>query len=571
MILDSSILITGALKAGFESYRKILKPLVSSTLSTLIALLPVISLRAEIPGLASLVAALGIILTVSLILSAVFLPALYTPGQLPENRIIIRFAGTRRRMLAAAGKFIDKKRAFLIYTVLITAGITCLTGLHIRMDRPIETSVLFVHLELETGESLQSVDEKMSAFIKNISNLKSIKGIQSVSRRGGGSLVIAFDEKKTDSDRLTEKIKIYGRNIQGGFLYFPENDGGSKRTGIRISVTGDDTAELKTICRSALKRLLKKPWAIEGVLHFKEDSPAYHFITDPESLYDAGISAAEAATFLRWNLQGPVADKWHETGTERDLRVMSRDNETLNSLDIAALKIPLTVESTSVRLDQLGEIICADESLRINRFFMQHSESFTVICEKDDPVKLNEQIWNELENIELDEGYIFIPSTMLIRKQAFYRRLWIQFAIALMLIIFMLCIERESFIQPLLIMMQLPPILSVPVILLRIIGAELGPEAIIGLTLLAGMGINNGILIMDNLDIGIMPALKKRFNGLFLTTATSVAGMIPLLFTGNAFFINIAVVFMSGLSASFFTAVFIFPALLEFINTLHTN
>ena len=90
----------------------------------------------------------------------------------------------------------------------------------------------------------------------------------------------------------------------------------------------------------------------------------------------------------------------------------------------------------------------------------------------------------------------------------------------------MLSIERNSLKHAALILLQLPFILSAPLIIVRAAGLELGTGTVFGLILVSGMGINNGILIMDNLELGIIQSVKQRFNGLFLTTATSIAGLV---------------------------------------------
>ena len=571
MTLDSALLITAALDKHADSWRTILKPLTSSVLTSLIALLPVMSLRDEIPGLAALITALAIILVCALLLSAFFLPGLYGKGrrnkrqrkqQTSQLRIL---ASSRRRLFRAArGMYAGgniSRMVFPLYAAVTVAGVLCLVTMNLRINNPLESPVVFSRFEVEAGESPISVDAKMNSLLNGINELTGIISVQSIARRGGGSVTVRFDEEQTDRESLVSQMKSICRRIQGGFLYFPQGESDDK-TMLRVSVTGPEPAELKRISRAALTMLLKDPSFKEGILHFKDDTPALHFIPDADALAEVGITTAQAASFLRWNVQGPVAVKWQSAGTERDLRVMSTGRSSLNPSSLGALKLPSPSGESFFRLDQLGDIVEAGETIRINRLNMQHAESFSVICEGDNPVDLQNRIWNILDEVELPEGYIFIPSTELIEKQQLYRRLWIQFGLAIVLIFFVLCIERESLKQPLIIIAQLPPILAVPLIVLKLTGAALGTETIIGLILLSGMGINNGILILDNISEGIGNALKMRFNGLFLTTATSIAGMIPLLFTGNTFFINIAVVLISGLTASFLVSIFIFPTLM---------
>ncbi len=570
MILDSALLTTDALERTEGTIKGIIKPLISSTLSTLAALLPVISLTGEIPGLRQLIAALAVMLSVSLVVSLIFIPPFYRTAKAgPSGCFIFSLAKLRRRLLSFSGRIASvsgsfrKRRIFILAsTILPLAGIICLAALPIQLDSPADSPVIFARVELEEGESMESSDSKIRNLCKKIEAEDPVVSVQSTSRRGGGSLTVRFNDKKTSRNDMVANLKALGNTIPGGFIYIPDGDR-SDRLKLTISVTGAETDKLKEISREALKSILENNWALEGVLHFKDAPPAFHFIPDSEALAAAGLSASTTASFLRWNLQGPVADKWHFSGKERDLRVMAADYEKLTASQLGSLKISGTDPDSFSRLDQLGSFIETTDTSRINRLNRQHSESFTVTCRKTDPVKLNAMIWEELDKVKLPSGYSFIPSSKLIERQELFRRMWLRFILAIILIFFLLSIERESLKQAALILLQLPFILSIPLIIIRMAGLELGTETILGLILVSGMGINNGILIMDNLENGVFQAVKQRFNGLFLTTVTSIGGLVPMLFTADPFFRNLTIILITGLSASFFVSICLFPVFLN--------
>lgn len=564
MILDSALLITDRIDSSAGLVSQIFPPLISATLSSLIALLPVFRLKDEIPGMAALVTALAAMLGASLVLSIIFIPPFY------RRRTVFR-RGPLLKQLIKARSFIlnlsktttaSKIPAVLVAGLLITAaGTAGVISLPIRLNQLLESPVVHAQLELDEGESLASSDFKMRQLTDHLEEIPFITAVQSSSKRSGGMLSVRFDEDASNRPDVVNLLREYGRTIPGGFVYIPEaQDDDNLR--LKISISGPDSKQLKKLARSSLGLILKNDWALEGVLHFKEDPPAYHFIPDNDALAEAGLTVAAAAGFLRWNLQGPVADKWLAGERELDMRVMASDSCSLSASDLCGLKIHLDDQETASRLDQLGRFIKTTDSSRINRLNRQHAESFSVNCRKSDPVKLNSMIWDVLETIDLPEGYTFIPSQELVRKQDFYRRLWLQFGFAVVLIFLLLSVERESLKQALLILMPLPVILALPPMILRIKSVPIGTETILGLILLSGMGINNGILIIDRLSDGVHRAVKTRFNGLFLTTITSTCGMLPLLFTGNQFFINLSTVLISGLAGSFLISIFIFPALL---------
>ena len=555
LILDSALLITDAIETGKGRFIHVLKPLISSTVTTLIALLPVMTLKQEIQGSGFITLSLAVMLIVSLVFSVIFIPPFYQgrtfklPVPSGKKFITKAFLLNSRLKLAAAG-------------LIISAGIISFITLPISLNEPEQSPVVFAKIELPRGENIISSDRKIKSLCDRLQSKDFIKDIHSTAGRGGGRITVRYDKHLADRDTVISEIKSSGEMLPDGFIFLPDECTADELK-LKITVSGPDPEKLRLIAKDSLKNILMNDWASGGVLHFGEKAPAYQYIPDRKSHAAAGLSVYETASFLRWNLQGPVADKRQLSGKEMDLRIMAANNSDLSVKDLEALKIADRSGEAFRRLDHLGRFIETEEPDRLNRINRQHSESFTVSCRSTDPEKLQKLIWNELEKTELPPGYTFLPSDKLLEKKALYSKMWLQLFFAIIMIYILLAVERESLFQPLLIIIQLPVILSVPIITVRIMSVPIGTETILGLILISGMGINNGILIMENLKYGTKAAVKSRFNSLVLTTATSICGILPMLFTGVPFFTRLAVILISGLSASFLTAVFILPPVLD--------
>ena len=234
---------------------------------------------------------------------------------------------------------------------------------------------------------------------------------------------------------------------------------------------------------------------------------------------------------------------------------------SMSRKDLEGLIIP-AAENPGYRIGQLGYFEETTEPSCIRRANRQHAVSFSVICQKDDPLKLSRKIMEKLKDLPIPEGFSFIGPEGLAEKQEFQQNLRQLFILSMLLVFMLIAIERESPAQAGMIMLQLPVILAFPLISLKLLGREAGSETMLGLILLSGMGINNGILIMDNIERGITAAVQLRFSSLLLTTITSITGLLPLFFMNETFFTNIAIVLISGLAGSFAVSVKLFPGLL---------
>ena len=575
MILDSALLMTEAVEKGVRTLSRVFKPLISSTLSTFIALLPLLSLRNETPDLMNLLTALTVMLAVSLLLSIFFIPAFnkksafygksayYKKHDLKSSASHQAFG----RFRAAFDKLLltctDRPYAAVMTGILLfCAGIFSFSKLPFLIDQPSHSSVISARIQLPSGTAPAYSDRIISEYCDSLSRIGGINWIQSTAERSGGRISVDFNDRMISRDAVIERIKFHGSTLPGGFIYLPdENVSGASR--LTVSITGPDTSELKKKAGEALSRLISSSAAAEGLLHFREGPPAYCFSPDSEAHASAGISPLQTAFFLKWNIQGPVADKFIISEREYDIRVMSKKPPAFRLTDLDSLKIPFSSGTAFCRLDQLGCFEAIEGTGRINRLNRRHAESFTITGNCTNPVQLHAQIWKELDNISLAHGYSFIPSNKTIETEELYRRMIIQFIFAVILIFLLLAVERESIIQPLIILLQLPVIVAVPLIVMFFASVNIGPETIIGFTLISGMGINNGILIMDNIDRGIDYAVRARFKCLVLTTLTSVLGIAPLLFTRDPLFTGLAVILTTGLSASLLSGFFLMPALIR--------
>ena len=117
-----------------------------------------------------------------------------------------------------------------------------------------------------------------------------------------------------------------------------------------------------------------------------------------------------------------------------------------------------------------------------------------------------------------------------------------QLALALFLGIFLvymvMAVQFESFTSPFIIMFSMPTMIIGVIIGLVIAGIPLSLPGFIGLIMLAGIVVNNGILLVDYINIlrsngmermeAIVEAGKSRVRPIFMTTLTTVLAMIPL-------------------------------------------
>jgi hydrophobic/amphiphilic exporter-1 (mainly G- bacteria), HAE1 family len=133
--------------------------------------------------------------------------------------------------------------------------------------------------------------------------------------------------------------------------------------------------------------------------------------------------------------------------------------------------------------------------------------------------------------------------------------------------------QFESFLLPLILMISIPFSLAGAGPVLLITGAKIDSNAVLGLTALFGLVVNNSLILFEvseqKITCGYDPAAAvfngacERFHAILITTATTVFALLPLVITplGNSQK-SMAAVMLGGLSASTLLSLFAVPPVL---------
>nr|MBC8426202.1 efflux RND transporter permease subunit [bacterium] len=121
--------------------------------------------------------------------------------------------------------------------------------------------------------------------------------------------------------------------------------------------------------------------------------------------------------------------------------------------------------------------------------------------------------------------------------QKSYRSLQMAILLAVFLVYLVMAAQFESFLHPFIIMFTVPLALIGAVYGLKLTGTSVSVIAVIGAIMLAGIVVNNGIVLVDRINklrrrLGLYEAVlqagQERFRPIVMTTATTVLGLLPM-------------------------------------------
>lgn len=306
---------------------------------------------------------------------------------------------------------------------------------------------------------------------------------------------------------------------------------------VAVEVKGWDLGDLEVAANQVAARLE----GISGLTDIRTTvRPGYPealvtFDRDKTLAYD--LDLAQVSGFVRDQVLGSVSTRFIEGDDRIDVRVRG-DERILASLDDVSELIVNPTASEPVPLSAVASIERTQGPAEIRRIGGQRAVVVTAASTGDDVGGLNDRVEEALNSLtpprevsiglggqkrELDEGT---------------RSLGFALLLAIFLVYVVMACQFESLVQPFVILLSVPLAGVGAVLMLEALSVPLSVVVFIGLILLAGIVVNNAIVLVDRINQkraegmpvadAILEAGRARLRPILMTTATTVLGLVPL-------------------------------------------
>ncbi|NOU52296.1 efflux RND transporter permease subunit [Pseudoalteromonas sp. JBTF-M23] len=380
--------------------------------------------------------------------------------------------------------------------------------------------------------------------------------------------------------RLAELIKIW-RNEAGAIagvqaISFKEPVLGPAGRAIEIRLHGE---QLDTLMRSSakLKRDLANYAGVSNVMDdLRHGKLRWQIKLQPGSLAQ-GIDGQSVANQLRSALFGQVADEVQRDNSSIELyvRLQEKDKSSIKSL----LNFPITLNSgTQVPLASIAQLTLEQDVTRINR--VDGQRTVTITADVDSLLTNTNEVMAQLQKrsiaplLEAEQSLSVSYEGEIKTGSQTGKSMAGKFVLGLIGVFIILSFQFRSYFEPVMVMLAIPLALIGVVWGHFLLGYDLSMPSMIGFISLAGIVVNDSILLVafikDHQSDGIgleqaaVLAAKARFRAIFITSATTIAGTLPLLLETSlqAQVVQPLVVSMVfGMALSTLLIVFVLPAI----------
>lgn len=409
--------------------------------------------------------------------------------------------------------------------------------------------------------------------------------------RGGATVRLKRDRKSTTEEvinRLKPKLaQIPGRTNASPFDMVSNILGGNSQ-GIEVDIFGSDLASMQASAKTVQEALQNVPGLESVDIAIEDASPEIRFDVDRAKASALGVSYSEIANAVSTATSSALTTYFQDPrdAQQYGIYVQLPVNERRSIPDILNIPVKTNPSTTggvdsTVLLRQVATVRVATGPNEIARLNRQRFIAVNGRVADRSESAVQEDVATAMRKLELPQGTRWEFGERQRRRTEEFAGLGMAVFLAIALIYTLLASQFESFIYPLIVLCSVP--LCAPGVILALLLANqaFGLTAYVGVLMLVGIVVKNGILLVDYTnqlrsrgeprDEAILHAAPTRLRPILMTSLCAILGMLPLaLGIGNASRLQapLATAVVGGLFTSTALTLFVVPIVYTFFDDL---
>ncbi|TCL63752.1 HAE1 family hydrophobic/amphiphilic exporter-1 [Hydrogenispora ethanolica] len=433
-----------------------------------------------------------------------------------------------------------------------------------------------VEFELPLGTNLTVTDgmaRKIETSLRKMADVEMVYSIIGSSGFGfGGSseesekgtvYVTMRKDTKTPMEELLDQARQRVKGLPGVKLKVQESDNGPSGGGapLVVNIEGPELAVLERLSESIRQIVAKIPGTRDVDTNWQTGRPELRITINRERANAYGLSAAAIGNAIQTAFSGSVASQIRLAGEEYDifLQFQPHDRQVLADLEKLHLR---SGTGAAVPLKEVVNLIPAKGPTQITRENQTRQVQVSAKFVGRDLGKMANLIEQRIRSeVIFPNNYSFSMGGQVKDMQDSNSALLIAFVLAVLFVYMVIAVQYENLIHPLAIMGTLPLSLFGVSWSLFLTGQSLNVTSMIGVIMLAGIVVNNAIVLVDYIETlrsrglsrreAILKAGPTRLRPVLMTALTTILGLVPLAVgqgDGGMLNASLAVVVIGGLS-----------------------
>ncbi|MBI2689326.1 MAG: efflux RND transporter permease subunit [Acidobacteria bacterium] len=608
MLVDNAVVVLESIYQNIEKgldrvtaaivgTKEVLSAVVAATLTSIIIFVPLVFGKKTNYSiwLADCGTSIIIALLCSLFISLTLIP-LAVAKLLPAKHIEFVAGGARkRRLLDAYMKAVDwsLRHPFFVGLLVVPSivGISLTQYRKIQDNSPEAQDLQDLTIQYDFSENFhyQKIERDYVNPVERylLANKQRFK-VDDVATWYGNNRAhtqVSFDKEKMTLEELKQVRNAMAKDlpvIPGADIKVGRQEGAENQNWLGVNLYGEDPAKLQELAREARTRLRARPGFSEIHTDSDRGRQEVQIRMDRELARKYGISTESLAYVLGIVVRGQEIRGYRTPDGEVNIwmRLQASDRSDLN--DLKAVVVGSGPGGGEITLNQVAHLDLVKTPGTIRR---EDRRTFTMMFivyggeKKEDGKKIISEV---MDGLAYPQGYGWSYGFWTKREEKEDKEFLFNIVFALAMVYFLMASLFESISHPFSIMLSLPFAMVGVVWTLVLTGTPNNLMAKIGLMVLIGVVVNNGIVLIDHINNlrrrgrsrgeAVLEGCRERFRPILMTACTTIVGLIPLAVgTSGVFelrYFPLARTVMGGLLSSTVLTLIVVPTYYELFDDL---
>ena len=615
MLVDNSVVVienifrmrregASVQKAAVEGAKQVGGAIVASTLTTVCVFAPIIFTEGITKQLfVDLALTLAYTLGASLLVALTLVPAM-SAGMIKrinskESRIIEAVQNGYGRILAKVLRF--KPLVFLgsIVFLILFAALAIRNGMSMMPD--MESTQLTLSLTIDEEKEFSEVKDISNQVIQKVREIPDVESIGAYAGSGSGMSMltgggsdhtvsmyaILNEDRELNNEELKAKIEEQTKGIDCEVSVDASamDMSALMGQGIQMNIYGRNLDKLQSISEDIMG-YLEKVDGLEEITNGLEDAgKEYRMSVNKAKAMKYTLTVAQVYQQIYAKLKEASSASTLSTDTDDiGMYVSSSADEELTRKDIRNMKLEYTDTETQktkkVKLSKIAEFSVADSP---NSIYREGQRRFLTVRANIQDGKIvsnvSADVKKALADYEMPAGYELTYEGEDASTEEAMGQVLLMMGLGIVLMYLIMVAQFQSLLSPFIILFTIPLAFTGGFMGLWISGSDVSVIAMIGFVMLAGIIVNNGIVLVDYINQlrragtekkeAIIEAGRTRLRPIFMTALTTILGLFPMVFgksMGTDMTRPMAIVTIGGLIYGTILTLFVVPCLYDLMN-----
>lgn len=480
-----------------------------------------------------------------------------------------------------------------VATVLLFLSVMLLQRTGTELVPQLEQGRFNVTLEAAPGTPLEETDriegelQQMAAADPGVDYVYGVAGsgnrIDANPTESGENIarmlvVMKPDAGMDDQQRVIAKLRTRAGNIAGLDANFSSPELLSFDKPLEIEIQGYDLDSLRLASDEVLRRLRKSRSFADVESSLERGHPEIQIYFDQERAAALGLTVKQLSDQVVGKIRGQVATRF--SWRDRKIDVLVRVSEAERQSIAAVRQLIINPESEfPVPLSSVAEIRVAEGPAEIRRGDQERMALIQANLAHGDLGSAVLEVESLLADMKLPYGLTMFIKGQSEEMAASFKSLLFALGLAVILVYLVMASQFESLLHPFVILFSIPLAAVGVALALWLTDSRLSVIVFIGLIMLAGIVVNNAIVLLDLINqlrdrgmeriAAIKEGAKLRFRPIMMTTLTTVLGLLPMALgigQGSEMRTPMAITVIGGLLTSTLLTLLVIPVMYSLLD-----